>query len=348
MPSIYTLRCHSLRKYARQSAKPRPIRVIARRQSYGRRRPRSPWEDPGGAHAKDGPVKARFIGIGIFLAIGVLWWFLRRGRATMLVALAIPVSVLATFVVLNLAGRTLNVISLAGIAFAVGMVVGLLIGILVARHWKAGKRAVFSYLLSQNIAALKKRLIRLGFDLLDPDESAYVDTLLSDITSDAILSATGAHWEESQRDYFAMNTDTRSTAIVLAALARLDPDNALIPNVDQQQRTTQVLQGGSTIYIDTDGVVLRGEGQQDSGGTRITCTATDQISLIKVGGSGSGPTRRHRRPPSPYPALSTFQTAFERIRVHRPPAALWTAFQSHAYDRYRFCENFCRSSFPPI
>ena len=60
--------------------------------------------------------------IGIFLAVGVLWWFLRRGRATLLVALAIPVSVLATFVVLNLAGRTLNVISLAGIAFAVGMV----------------------------------------------------------------------------------------------------------------------------------------------------------------------------------------------------------------------------------
>jgi uncharacterized protein YfaS (alpha-2-macroglobulin family) len=31
-------------------------------------------------------------------------------------------------------------------------------------------------------------------------------------------------------DYYAMNTDTRSTAIVLAALARLDPDNALAPN----------------------------------------------------------------------------------------------------------------------
>jgi len=38
----------------------------------------------------------------------------------------------------------------------------------VARHWKKGKRAVFPYLLSQNIAALKRRLTRLGFDLLDP------------------------------------------------------------------------------------------------------------------------------------------------------------------------------------
>jgi multidrug efflux pump subunit AcrB len=58
----------------------------------------------------------------MFLAIGVLWWFLRRGRATVLVAIAIPVSLLATFMVLKLAGRTLNVISLAGLAFAVGMV----------------------------------------------------------------------------------------------------------------------------------------------------------------------------------------------------------------------------------
>ena len=59
---------------------------------------------------------------GILLAIGVLWWFLRDRRATVLIACAIPVSLLATFVVLDLSGRSLNVISLAGLAFAVGMV----------------------------------------------------------------------------------------------------------------------------------------------------------------------------------------------------------------------------------
>ncbi|MCP4540580.1 MAG: alpha-2-macroglobulin [Chloroflexi bacterium] len=58
-----------------------------------------------------------------------------------------------------------------------------------------------------------------------------VATLLSDLQNAAILSATGAHWEESDYDWWAMNTDTRSTAIILDALARLDPDNALIPNV---------------------------------------------------------------------------------------------------------------------
>jgi len=60
--------------------------------------------------------------LGVILAIGVLWWFLRRFRATLMVALAIPVSLLLTFMVLYASGRTLNVISIAGLAFAVGMV----------------------------------------------------------------------------------------------------------------------------------------------------------------------------------------------------------------------------------
>jgi multidrug efflux pump subunit AcrB len=60
--------------------------------------------------------------IGILLAVGVLWWFLRDTRATLLIAMAIPVSLLTTFIVLQLTGRSLNVISLAGLAFAVGMV----------------------------------------------------------------------------------------------------------------------------------------------------------------------------------------------------------------------------------
>ncbi len=62
------------------------------------------------------------LGIGVLLAVGVLWWFLRRLRATLIVATAIPLSLAGTFVVLNASGRSLNVISLAGLAFAVGMV----------------------------------------------------------------------------------------------------------------------------------------------------------------------------------------------------------------------------------
>jgi uncharacterized protein YfaS (alpha-2-macroglobulin family) len=64
-----------------------------------------------------------------------------------------------------------------------------------------------------------------------PKAQGQLDTLLSDLNNAAILSATGAHWEENDYDWWAMNTDTRSTAIVLDALARLDPQNELIPNV---------------------------------------------------------------------------------------------------------------------
>lgn len=59
---------------------------------------------------------------GILLAIGALWWFLRQGRATLLIATTIPICLTTTFVVLGLFDRSLNVISLAGLAFATGMV----------------------------------------------------------------------------------------------------------------------------------------------------------------------------------------------------------------------------------
>ena len=61
------------------------------------------------------------LSLGIALSIIVLWWFLRTFRTTVLVAIAIPVSLFAAFFCLDVAGRTVNIISLAGLAFAVGM-----------------------------------------------------------------------------------------------------------------------------------------------------------------------------------------------------------------------------------
>jgi acetoin utilization protein AcuB len=40
--------------------------------------------------------------------------------------------------------------------------------VLVARYWEEGKRAVFPYLLTNNVAKIKKKLASLGFTLLDP------------------------------------------------------------------------------------------------------------------------------------------------------------------------------------
>ncbi len=61
------------------------------------------------------------LALGAVLAVLVLFAFLRSARATAVGALGIPVCTVAAFIGLLLAGRTVNVISLAGIAFAIGM-----------------------------------------------------------------------------------------------------------------------------------------------------------------------------------------------------------------------------------
>lgn len=63
------------------------------------------------------------IWVGGTLAAIILLLFLRSGGATLIVSIAIPVSVVGSFVAMAGMGRSINVISLAGIAFAVGMVV---------------------------------------------------------------------------------------------------------------------------------------------------------------------------------------------------------------------------------
>ena len=62
------------------------------------------------------------LGFGILLAVLVLWWFLRRFRATMVVTITIPLCLCVAFLVILAAGKSINIISLAAMAFAVGMV----------------------------------------------------------------------------------------------------------------------------------------------------------------------------------------------------------------------------------
>lgn len=62
------------------------------------------------------------LGLGIILAIVVLFLFLLKFPATLVVAASIPICLVASFSIMDLTARTLNIISLAGLAFAVGMV----------------------------------------------------------------------------------------------------------------------------------------------------------------------------------------------------------------------------------
>lgn len=59
--------------------------------------------------------------IGALLASLVMYLFLRSGRATLVGVMGIPVCTIAAFIGLLWTGRTVNVISLAGVAFAIGM-----------------------------------------------------------------------------------------------------------------------------------------------------------------------------------------------------------------------------------
>ncbi len=61
--------------------------------------------------------------VGSALALLVLWVFLRNVRTVAVIGISIPISVIASFIFIKALGRSINVISLAGMAFAVGMAV---------------------------------------------------------------------------------------------------------------------------------------------------------------------------------------------------------------------------------
>jgi len=65
--------------------------------------------------------------------------------------------------------------------------------------------------------------------LLDPEDKRVV-SLMSDLGSATIMSATGAHWEETAVDYWNWNTDLRTTAIVLDTFVRIDPQDPVTAN----------------------------------------------------------------------------------------------------------------------
>ena len=79
--------------------------------------------------------------IGSILAITILFLFLRTGSTTLVIGLAIPISIMGTFIALWLLDRNVNVISLAGMTFAAGMLVDNSIVVLenIYRHREAGK-----------------------------------------------------------------------------------------------------------------------------------------------------------------------------------------------------------------
>ena len=60
---------------------------------------------------------------GGLLAILLIFLFLRNWRPTFVISLAIPLSIITTFIALYAAGYTLNLLTLGGLALGIGMLV---------------------------------------------------------------------------------------------------------------------------------------------------------------------------------------------------------------------------------
>lgn len=99
------------------------------------------FDETGYIYASLGMVTENIV-LAVCLTVLTLIVFLRSFRSTLVIGVAIPVSVIGTFWAMQMMGRTLNVISLAGLAFAVGMLVDNAIVVLenIFRHHQLGKR----------------------------------------------------------------------------------------------------------------------------------------------------------------------------------------------------------------
>lgn len=93
------------------------------------------------------PIRENYLGSlhllleGAILAVVVVWFFLRDWRATVISATALPLSIIPTFIVMQLCGFSLNTISLLALALVVGILVDDAIVEVenIARHLRLGK-----------------------------------------------------------------------------------------------------------------------------------------------------------------------------------------------------------------
>jgi uncharacterized protein YfaS (alpha-2-macroglobulin family) len=73
-----------------------------------------------------------------------------------------------------------------------------------------------------------KAMLALVYEL-SGDAGANQASLLADVNDAAILSATGAYWQSTIQDFRTLMSDVRGTAVIVDALARIEPDNGLLP-----------------------------------------------------------------------------------------------------------------------
>jgi CzcA family heavy metal efflux pump len=122
--------------------------VISALRSYSRSLPGSVsisvvYDLAGFVRSAVASIRDAFL-IGGFLAVLVLMAFLRDWRITAIAATTLPLTIVGTFFILHLAGGTINLMSLGGLAIAIGLVIDNAIVVIenIHRHRAAGEPAL--------------------------------------------------------------------------------------------------------------------------------------------------------------------------------------------------------------
>jgi len=89
-------------------------------------------------------------------------------------------------------------------------------------------RASTLYDARERLGLYGQALLAMTLDNLGENDDR-VSTLLDNLYGAAQLSATGASWHEAEQDWWTLNTDVRTTAMVVAAFVRLQPDEPILP-----------------------------------------------------------------------------------------------------------------------
>lgn len=89
-------------------------------------------------------------------------------------------------------------------------------------------RTSIMYDYRENLSLYAKAFLAQTLQILNPEDTERLNTLLDDIMSNAVISATGVRWEESLRRY-NWSTNLRTTAIIVDTLIKLRPESDLLP-----------------------------------------------------------------------------------------------------------------------
>lgn len=94
--------------------------------------------------------------------------------------------------------------------------------------------------------------------------------LLTDLNDEVIMSATGAHWEDAERDFLNLSSDIRGTAMIIYTLSQLQPDSPLLPPAVRWVMTARDAETWSTLHTTawsvaalSDWMVASGEPEPD-------------------------------------------------------------------------------------